>query len=637
MKLYFENAEALREGIALVAPDLDITLCDKSEADLTVTVAHVEERISKLVLNGKTASITYGDGKVRFFRALAQLVYALRNGQTCKEITERPLFKTNGTMADMSRNPVMNVTTVKTMMRKMALMGMNMYMLYTEDTYEVNNRPFFGYMRGRYTKAELKELDAYALTLGIELIPCIQTLGHMATHLRLAAASAYRDTDTVMLVGADATYELIEDMLTTVSECFTTRRIHVGMDETNGIGTGAYLSKNGYRDGVDIYLEHLARVIKMCEAHGLSPMMWSDMFFRLAGRKLPKYSDYTLDVTFDEELIAKIREKTKGIQQVFWDYYRSNEEFYAGNLEKHEMLFGKENILFAGGVWTWSGHCPLYTRSIKNTVPALDACRKNGVQEIFATMWNNGSEGTLMLGMLGLAWYADYDYKGCFNEDSAKECFAFSCNADYDEIKLCERPECLVCTNEGKPISITRAALYNDPLLGLVDKHFEGLDMQAHFAAVTKELENAKSDKGIFAPAFEIVRAISALLYHKADFGLRLVDAYKRDDKDALAAMLAECDVILARLADLREAHRISWFTYNKPFGWEEHDRRYGGLAARFDTVKYHLAAYLAGKTAKIAELEEERLRIDGQPEDAPKIDSRFVWLSYPGVTKIGI
>ena len=87
----------------------------------------------------------------------------------------------------------------------------------------------------------------------------------------------------------------------------------------------------------------------------------------------------------------------------------------------------------------------------------------------------------------------------------------------------------------------------------------------------------------------------------------------------------------------LREAHRISWFTYNKPFGWEEHDRRYGGLAARFDTVKYHLAAYLAGKTAKIAELEEERLRIDGQPEDAPKIDSRFVWLSYPGVTKIGI
>ena len=161
--------------------------------------------------------------------------------------------------------------------------------------------------------------------------------------------------------------------------------------------------------------------------------------------------------------------------------------------------------------------------------------------------------------------------------------------------------------------------------------------MQTHFASVTKELENAKSDKGLFAPAFEIVRAISALLCYKADFGLRLVDAYKRDNKAALTAMLAECDVITARLADLREAHRNSWFTYNKPFGWEEHDRRYGGLAARFDTVKHRLAAYLAGEVSQIEELEEDRLRIDGQDEDAPKIDSRFVWLSYPGITKIGI
>ncbi len=635
MKVYFENADALREGIALVAEDLNLTLCAKAYAELTVSVIESHERIVEVVLDGTTASITYGDGKARFFRGLAMLVYAVRNGETNKKIVERPLFKTNGTMADMSRNPVMNVATVKTMLRKMALMGLNTYMLYTEDTYELNNHPYFGYMRGRYTKAELKELDAYGIKLGIELIPCVQTLGHLATHLRWAAAGSYRDTASVMLVGADATYELIEDILSTVSECFTTRRIHVGMDETHDIGTGAYLKKYGYKDGVDIYLEHLAKVIKMCEAHGLKPMMWSDMFFRLAGRKLPKYSDYSLDVEFDNELIEKIQNSSKGIQQVFWDYYRSNEEFYAVNLEKHEMLFG-DDVLFAGGVWTWSGHCPLYTRSIKNTVPALDACRQKRVQEIFATMWNNGSEGTLILGMLGLAWYADYDYKGRFDEESAKECFAFGCGANYDEIKLCERPETLVVINE-KPVSVTRAMLYNDPLVGIIDKHLEGLDTQRHFATVTAELEHAKSDKGLFAPAFEIVRAISALLYHKADFGVRLTAAYKNGDKETLAAMLAECDVILARLADLREAHRNSWFTYNNPFGWESHDLRYGGLAARFDTVKLRLDAYLNGEIDRIEELEEVRLRYDGDTEDAPKIDQRFLWMNYHTIAKIGI
>jgi N-acetyl-beta-hexosaminidase len=94
-------------------------------------------------------------------------------------------------MIDVSRNPVTNLDTVKFMLRKMALMGMNTYMLYTEDTYEIKGRPYFGHLRGRYTKEEIKALDAYAAMLGIELIPCIQVLGHLATYLHHAAASSH--------------------------------------------------------------------------------------------------------------------------------------------------------------------------------------------------------------------------------------------------------------------------------------------------------------------------------------------------------------------------------------------------------------------------------------------------------------
>ena len=32
--------------------------------------------------------------------------------------------------------------------------------LYTEDVYEPEGEAYFGYLRGRYTKRELKELDA---------------------------------------------------------------------------------------------------------------------------------------------------------------------------------------------------------------------------------------------------------------------------------------------------------------------------------------------------------------------------------------------------------------------------------------------------------------------------------------------
>ena len=47
-------------------------------------------------------------------------------------------------------------------------------MLYKEDTYEVNEEPYFGYMRGRYSKAEMKQIDAFARSIGITVVPCIQ-------------------------------------------------------------------------------------------------------------------------------------------------------------------------------------------------------------------------------------------------------------------------------------------------------------------------------------------------------------------------------------------------------------------------------------------------------------------------------
>ena len=200
----------------------------------------------------------------------------LRSGIKKKRETSSPLFKTNGAMIDTSRNPVPTVKTVKYMLRKMALMGMNTYMLYTEDTYEIDGLPYFGHLRGRYTKAELKELDAYAAMLGIELIPCIQVLGHLATYLKHPAATAHRDTPNCLLVGAEETYRLIDDMLRTISECFTTRRLHIGMDETHDLGTGASFDKNGYRERRELYFEHLRRVTDMAKGYGFRPMMWKE-------------------------------------------------------------------------------------------------------------------------------------------------------------------------------------------------------------------------------------------------------------------------------------------------------------------------------------------------------------------------
>lgn len=85
-------------------------------------------------------------------------------------LLETPRFSTNGLMLDCSRNAVASLPTLKTLIRQLALMGHNTLMLYTEDTYTVEGQPYFGYMRGRYTETELRELDEYASSFGIELV-----------------------------------------------------------------------------------------------------------------------------------------------------------------------------------------------------------------------------------------------------------------------------------------------------------------------------------------------------------------------------------------------------------------------------------------------------------------------------------
>ena len=54
----------------------------------------------------------------------------------------------------------------------------------------------------------------------------------------------------------------------------------------------------------------------------------------------------------------------------------------------------------------------------------------------------------------------------------------------------------------------------------------------------------------------------------------------------------------------------------NKPFGFEIHDIRFGGLMARLESARETVRAYLNGEIARIEELEEPRLPYDPDEPD---------------------
>jgi len=155
------------------------------DENICVTLSFQPGEPLNIEKNGTKVTLIYGR-RVELFRGLGLLAENCAQAQfsTCQPAR----FKMDGMMLDCSRNGVMKLSVVKKFIRYMALMGLDTLMLYTEDTYEVPEYPYFGYMRGRYSNQELKEMDDYAASYGIELIPCIQTLAHLDAALR-----AYRD------------------------------------------------------------------------------------------------------------------------------------------------------------------------------------------------------------------------------------------------------------------------------------------------------------------------------------------------------------------------------------------------------------------------------------------------------------
>ena len=110
-----------------------------------------------------------------------------------------------GVMLDMSRSGIMKVSEVKKYASIIQKMGYNMLQLYMEDVYEVDNEPYFGYLRGKYSKKELKEIVSYCNEIGMEVVPCIQTLAHLENVLRWKPYRDIIDFGNILLVGEEKT------------------------------------------------------------------------------------------------------------------------------------------------------------------------------------------------------------------------------------------------------------------------------------------------------------------------------------------------------------------------------------------------------------------------------------------------
>lgn len=526
----------------------------------------------------------------------SEVAHALGDILTFKELPldlhkEAP-FNFRGIMLDVSRNAPMRVEVLKERMAKFSLLGMNQFCLYTEDMFEIEGEPLFGYARGRYTKEEIRELVDYGRSFGVNLFPCIQTLGHMEQILKYPAYKNMKDNEFIYNVYAEGVYEFIAKTIDAACEMYDTNLIHIGLDETHGLGRGY-----AFKEGEDInprmiYVNHLKKIVGMCQEKGLQPMMWGDIVL-----------GSTVGETHMKE--EEIKALPQDVFMDYWDYHSCSDETYLRDLKDFQNM-GYETLV-SPGVWCWSRFFPGYHKAERNISSLLQSAKKMGVRKALNTHW--GDDGHECLFDYNIPAHALFmanctEIRADQVESAAKAKVKAVFGVSFDDLVSTQEIDCIDGEN-GRilPPNVGKCLFYEDPVQSL----FSGVeDVQpesayySHLATQFAAIENHKD----FGSLFKQARLFCDYLAVKIGLNDQARAAYQAGDKESMLALIPSFRQAKSIMSEFKKLYRKNWLAERKAFGLEVVEARLATQISRFEYFEEIAEAWVAGELTTIDELE---------------------------------
>ena len=453
---------------------------------------------------------------------------------------------------------------------------------------------------------ELREIDDYAFNKGMEFIPCIQTLAHLNAifHWKEYKNKIWDCTD-ILLAEEEGTYNLVDKMFETFSKTLRTKTINIGMDEAHFLGLGKYLDNYGFKERTKILVDHLKVVSEIAKKYDFELLMWGDMFVRLANGG--EY--YVTDFKAPKEVKDSIPDNVK---IVYWDYYSFDKEKYDNMIRAHASI--KEDIWFAGGLWTWGSPAPKNLFSIKANKTALSSCIENGVKDVFLTLWGDDGAECSIFAALPSLYHAAQVARGITDDSVIKQGFKDKFGIEFDDFMLLDLPDTPSIDKNMRDDKDLRNPekymLYCDCFMGQYDYTVKGGESEQYKACALK-LKKLESNQE-FGYLFTKARALCELLSMKYEIGVRTRKAYLEKNIAELKNVIADYDNILCLIENYHKAFKKQWFIDNKPHGFDIQDTRLGGITFRIRSCKERLLMYTHGEIDKIDELEEPVLNLNG-------------------------
>lgn len=330
-----------------------------------------------------------GDAGLRYaVETLVQLVGVDGRVPAC-EIEDAPDFRYRGVMLDVSRGKVPTADAVRDLIDVCARIKLNVLMLYTEHTFRFRRHPEIGAGASPLDADTLRALDAYAAERHVELVPTLQSLGHMRHVLGLARYRHLAETDRLWTLAPvdPGTYSLLADLYAEYLPNFRSGLFNANCDEPFDLGKGRSAERSRELGPGGLFLEHVRRVRDLARAHGKRTMIWADVAHQ------------------HPERIAEI---DRDLVLLDW-WYEAKGDF------ERVKRFAENGIEFwvCPGTSTWNCLFPRVANAEANIAAYAEAGRRHGATGLLNTDWgDHGHYNLQAYSWLGYAQGAQQAWSG---------------------------------------------------------------------------------------------------------------------------------------------------------------------------------------------------------------------------------
>ena len=504
------------------------------------------------------------------------------------EVIDYPDMKVRGISDDISRGQVSNLDNFKKIISHIARYKMNTYMPYIEDMLEFENYPTIGKNRGALTKAEVKEILAFAKKNFVEVIPIFQTLGHYENILSQDEFLKYAEFigAASLNVSSDLTYVFLEDMLKEVFELFPSEYFHMGADESWDVGLGASKKLVEETNIAVVHANHYKKVYDICKKYNKKVMM---------------YGDILLD---HPEILSLI---PKDIIIVDW-HYRADEDYLSTKTIRNAGF----EYLVSPSAWNFTSTFPVNINSLPNIKYIVKSGLENESHGMINSNWGDyGAETFKEFILYNYAWSAQcaWDYNqsdlNTFNKVYFYDYFGINDDRLPNIYKTLSDPLNQIVWHEvwrHPSLNFRESPWWEPKLSKAVRITWNDLTLPQ----VKKDLENLKSQVRKNADHLELIEFMLKL---NDWFKLKLETQFeqqkfvKAKEETSTDILFGQIEKNVELLSSLKKDYRKLWLKYYKPANLSMIEDKFDRLMSYFDEIK----SLLTNKQKKLNPLIESK------------------------------